>query len=105
MVDRAPPAPLPGGEGTLGQPPSADEVAPCSAAVPVTAGAAAGRDEAGLDRVLTVPNLLSVGRLLLLGLFCWLLFGPNERVWAAILLAVTGATDFLDGVIARRFHQ
>ncbi len=71
----------------------------------MTAGAAAGRDEAGLDRVLTVPNLLSVGRLLLLGLFCWLLFGPNERVWAAILLAVTGATDFLDGVIARRFHQ
>ena len=62
------------------------------------------RDDA-LDRILTVPNLLSVARLGLLALFCWLLFGPNDRVAAVVVLAVAGATDFVDGYVARRFHQ
>lgn len=59
----------------------------------------------GLDRIWTVPNLLSIGRLGLVGLFCWLLFGPDDRVAAAAVLAVAGATDFVDGYVARRFHQ
>jgi len=59
----------------------------------------------GLDRIWTIPNLLSVGRLALLGLFLWLLFGRHERVLADVVLAVTGATDFLDGFVARRLHQ
>ncbi len=62
------------------------------------------RDE-GLDRIWTVPNLLSVGRLALAGVFCWLLFGQHERFWAAAVLAVAGGTDFVDGYFARRFHQ
>ncbi len=62
-------------------------------------------EEPGLDRIWTVPNLLSVGRLLLVGLFAWLLFGEHERVAATIVLMVTGTTDFLDGYVARRFHQ
>jgi cardiolipin synthase len=57
------------------------------------------------DRVLTVPNLLTLGRLLCLPVFLWLLFGRGDRAWAAILLAVLGATDWCDGYIARRFHQ
>lgn len=52
-----------------------------------------------------MPNLLSVGRLGLLGLFCWLLFGPDDRVAAVALLALAGLTDFVDGYVARRFHQ
>ena len=59
----------------------------------------------GEDRVLTVPNLLSVGRLLCLPLFLWLLFGRENRWAAAVLLAVLGASDCLDGYIARRFDQ
>jgi cardiolipin synthase len=62
-------------------------------------------EQAGLDRIWTIPNMLSLARLALLGVFCWLLFGPNDRVFAAIVLAVTGATDFLDGFAARRLHQ
>jgi cardiolipin synthase len=62
-------------------------------------------EEPGLDRIWTIPNLLSVGRLLLLGLFAWLLFGEHEQVAATIVLMVTGTTDFLDGYVARRLHQ
>lgn len=62
-------------------------------------------EEEGLDRIWTIPNLLSVGRLALLGLFCWLLFGDHERVAATVVLMVTGTTDFFDGYVARRLHQ
>jgi cardiolipin synthase len=55
-------------------------------------------------RVLTVPNAISVVRLLCIPLFCWLLF--EESRWAAFaLLGVLGATDWVDGWIARRFDQ
>lgn len=62
-------------------------------------------EDAGLDRILTIPNVLSLGRLGLVALFCWLLFGPDDRIAAAVVLAVAGATDFVDGYVARRFHQ
>lgn len=57
------------------------------------------------DRVLTVPNALSVGRLLCVPVFLWLLFGREDRYGAGLLLAVLGITDFADGWIARHFHQ
>ena len=57
------------------------------------------------DRIFTVPNLISVLRLLCIPLFVWILFGIENRSWAAILLAVLGATDWVDGWIARRFNQ
>lgn len=60
---------------------------------------------AGEARVLTVPNALSLGRLLCVPLFLWLLFGRDNRVAAALLLAVLGGTDWVDGWIARRFDQ
>lgn len=60
---------------------------------------------ATLDRVLTVPNLISIGRVGLLGIFVWLLFGPDRRIFATVVLMVVGITDFLDGYLARRFHQ
>ncbi|MGD1011912.1 MAG: CDP-alcohol phosphatidyltransferase family protein [Acidimicrobiales bacterium] len=62
--------------------------------------------EAGdLDRIWTVPNLISCTRIVLLGVFCWLLFGPGERIAATIVLMVAGGTDFLDGFLARKLHQ
>ena len=58
-----------------------------------------------LDRVVTVPNLISVVRLGALPVFLWLLFGRDDRANAAWLLAALGVTDFLDGYIARHFDQ
>lgn len=59
----------------------------------------------GEDRVLTIPNLITVVRLCLMPVFLWLLFGREDRATAAWLLAGLGTTDFLDGYIARHFHQ
>lgn len=62
-------------------------------------------EEDGLDRVLTVPNLVTLVRLACIPLFLWLLFGAGRQSAAAVLLAVLGATDWVDGYVARHFHQ
>jgi cardiolipin synthase len=56
------------------------------------------------DRIWTVPNALSVLRLLGVPLFLWLALGPEADGWAVIVLMVGGFTDYLDGKIARRFN-
>ena len=61
--------------------------------------------EEGLDRVLTAPNVITMVRLLCIPLFLWLLFGDHRQTDAAILLAALGATDWIDGFVARRYHQ
>ena len=55
------------------------------------------------DRVLTLPNLLSALRLVGVPVFLWLLFTPQD-IWAFVVLALSGLTDYLDGKIARRFN-
>jgi cardiolipin synthase (CMP-forming) len=62
-------------------------------------------DDEGLGRIVTAPNGITFVRLLCIPLFVWLLFGAHEQTAAAILLAVLGATDWVDGFVARRFHQ
>ncbi len=57
------------------------------------------------DRVLTVPNALSLLRLAGVPLFLWLLLGPQKDLLAVLLLAVSGATDWLDGKLARWLDQ
>jgi cardiolipin synthase len=57
------------------------------------------------DRVWTIPNLLSVLRLLGIPLFLWLMLGPEWDAAALLVLAVAGLTDYLDGQIARRLNQ
>lgn len=57
------------------------------------------------DRILTIPNLITVVRLCLLPVFLWLLFVRDDRANAGWLLAGIGSTDFFDGYIARRFNQ
>ena len=55
------------------------------------------------DRVLTLPNVLSALRLVGVPVFLWLLF-TNQDIWAFVVLALSGLTDYLDGKIARRFN-
>src|SRR3990170_1996419 len=62
-------------------------------------------EAAEVDRVLTVPNLFPLARLLCLPLFLYLLFGRDNRAGAAWLLGGLGATDWVDGYLARRFGQ
>jgi cardiolipin synthase (CMP-forming) len=62
-------------------------------------------EEAGLDRIVTVPNAITLVRLACIPLFLWLLFGLGRQSEAAVLLAVLGATDWIDGFVARRFRQ
>ena len=62
-------------------------------------------DDDGLDRIFTVPNVITLVRLLCIPLFLWLLFGAHRQTAAAILLAVLGATDWVDGFVARRYGQ
>jgi cardiolipin synthase len=56
------------------------------------------------QRIVTVPNLISVLRLLCVPLFIWLLV-DDQGVAAALVLAVLGASDWVDGWIARHFDQ
>ena len=56
-------------------------------------------------KILTIPNILSMLRLLLIPVFVWLALGPEADGWAFFILAVSSITDWLDGVVARRFQM
>ena len=56
-------------------------------------------------KYLTAPNVFTLVRLCCLPLFLYLLFGRDNRAGAAWLLGGLGATDWVDGWLARRFNQ
>jgi cardiolipin synthase len=70
---------------------------------PVTGTAAV----AGEDRVLTIPNGVTFVRLCCIPAFVVLLALGHRAGWygAAVLLAALGATDWVDGFLARRLGQ
>ncbi|MGD9957530.1 MAG: CDP-diacylglycerol--glycerol-3-phosphate 3-phosphatidyltransferase [Candidatus Nanopelagicales bacterium] len=58
---------------------------------------------------LNLPNALTLLRLLLVPVFAWLLLREGgddtaSRVWAAVVFVLAGATDFVDGELARRMN-
>ena len=57
------------------------------------------------DRVLTVPNLLSVMRLALIPVFIYVLLVKHADGWAVAILMFSGASDWADGKIARTLNQ
>jgi cardiolipin synthase len=59
----------------------------------------------GQERILTVPNAISVARLAGVPVFLWLVLGPKADWWAVALLIAAGVSDWLDGKIARAWHQ
>jgi cardiolipin synthase len=64
----------------------------------------AGSQQQVSDRVLTVPNALSVLRLALVPVFFWLILTRRDGLAIAVL-TVSGITDYLDGALARRWGQ
>ncbi len=57
------------------------------------------------DRIVTVPNALSVLRLILIAVFVYLLLGTHAYGVAVAVLMVSGFTDWADGKIARMLNQ
>jgi len=66
---------------------------------------AVARTPATPDRVVTLPNLLSLLRLLLIPVFLWLVLDLHQDLAALGVLVVSGITDYLDGWLARRLGQ
>ena len=56
------------------------------------------------SRILTVPNMLTVFRMVLIPVFVTLLF-YQRFLWALAVFVIAGFTDGLDGLLARRFSQ
>jgi cardiolipin synthase len=56
------------------------------------------------NQILTIPNLITLVRLLCLPVFVWLLLGRENPLAAGALLGALGATDWVDGWYARRFN-
>jgi CDP-diacylglycerol--glycerol-3-phosphate 3-phosphatidyltransferase len=57
------------------------------------------------DRVLTVPNVLSAIRLVLIPVFIYVLLVAHANAWAVGILMFSGASDWADGKIARMLNQ
>lgn len=54
---------------------------------------------------MTLPNFVSAARIALVPLFLWLLLGRDQPAAAGWLLVAIGATDWVDGYLARRLDQ
>ena len=56
-------------------------------------------------KIITIPNLLTILRILLIPLFLWTYLGLENQYLALGVLAFSFFTDFLDGFIARHWHM
>lgn len=62
------------------------------------------------DRIMTIPNILSMARLVGVPVFLWLILRPefgqsNADGWALLVLMLSGVSDYLDGKLARQWNQ
>lgn len=58
-----------------------------------------------LGPIATIPNALSLLRLIGIPVYLWLILVAHADLWAFVLLIIAGLTDFLDGWLARRLGQ
>jgi cardiolipin synthase (CMP-forming) len=89
-------------------PVAAPEGGPVPPADNAQSAAAAGATAELGRQVLTIPNVISLARLLGVPVFLWLVLGLRTTTgdwWAVGLLIASGLSDWLDGKIARAFHQ
>jgi cardiolipin synthase len=56
-------------------------------------------------KILTIPNILTLLRILLIPVITWLYCFRKEYIWALNVLVLSAATDLADGYIARTFHM
>lgn len=57
------------------------------------------------DKIVTIPNILSFFRLLLIPVIVWLYVLRRDPVWTTVVLTLSGITDIADGIIARRCNM
>lgn len=57
------------------------------------------------SKIFTIPNLLSLIRLLMIPFIVWLYCILKAYFWAGVLVIISGLTDVVDGFIARKFGQ
>lgn len=57
------------------------------------------------NKIITIPNILSLVRLLLIPLIAWLYLGKQDYILTGIFLLISGLTDVVDGHIARTYHM
>lgn len=57
------------------------------------------------ENILTIPNLLSLIRILLIPLIIWLYCAQKAYMHTFIVIAISGFTDIIDGKIARKFDM
>ena len=102
----ATPSPPAGGAASSGGPgrPAGEPMRPMEAVLGVDPVLGI-TDGLARDRIWTIPNALSVMRLLGVPLFLWLLLGPEADGWAIVVLMVAGISDWADGKIARVLDQ
>lgn len=57
------------------------------------------------DQILTIPNLLSFLRLLMIPVIVWLYVDREQPCLSVVVILLSALTDILDGYIARHFHM
>lgn len=57
------------------------------------------------NRIITIPNILSVCRIVMIPVFIWVYCFRGEYHLAFLILCLSGITDLADGFIARTFHM
>jgi len=56
-------------------------------------------------KILTIPNILSFLRLCLIPVIMWLYIKRQDYLWTLIALILSGITDIVDGIIARKCNM
>ena len=56
-------------------------------------------------KIVTIPNILSLFRLLLIPVIMWVYIVKEDPVLTTVILALSGITDIVDGIIARKCHM
>ena len=62
-------------------------------------------EEGYKHKIITIPNILSLFRLLLIPVIMWLYIVKEDPVLTTVILALSGITDIVDGIIARKCHM
>lgn len=57
------------------------------------------------EQILTIPNFLSLLRLLMIPVIVWLYCFKKSYYWALFVIILSGITDISDGIIARKFNM